>query len=211
MEESPRCYSGTDHLYRVLRAIGARYRLDLMDNQDIFVVAWCEAKGMLPQLARVADPFCIPCLSKGGYDSVTAKKRLADRIGSCGKDRAIVLHLGDYDPDGEDMYKVLAEDVTEFLKVDAPSIGVEFRRVALTSEQVEEYDLPTAPPKETSTRTKNWEGSQTCQLEALPPDQIAQLLREAIEEIIDKDQMDADRETEEEERAEIAEALEKLE
>src|SRR5215208_7056631 len=40
------------------------------------------------------------------------------------------------------------------------------------------------PPKGTDSRTKNWQGEATCQLEALPPDVLASLLDATIKTYI---------------------------
>jgi hypothetical protein len=63
------------------------------------------------------------------------------------------------------------------------------RRVALTEEQVEEHDLPTAPAKPTDTRSANWVG-ETCQLEAMPPDLLAEVIQEAILSVLDRDRLE---------------------
>jgi hypothetical protein len=57
--------------------------------------------------------------------------------------------------------------------------GVEFVRLIVTPEHIEQYDLPTAPPKATDRR--NFEG-ETVQAEALPPDTLAAILDDAIVE-----------------------------
>ena len=62
-----------------------------------------------------------------------------------------------------------------------------------------DYDLPTAPPKATDRRTKTWTGG-TCQLEALPPNAIAEILRAAIEKHIDWTQFNADLEAQDVDR-----------
>ena len=62
----------------------------------------------------------------------------------------------------------------------------DFRRVALLEEQVDDMGIPTAPPKSTDSRSKNWDGD-TAQLEAIPPDQLAQMARDAVEFEIDMD------------------------
>lgn len=63
-------------------------------------------------------------------------------------------------------------------------VGVAFQRLAVTPEQIEEYELPTAPPKPTDNRS--FEGD-TAQAEALPPDVLADILLDAIEEHFDMD------------------------
>lgn len=162
---------------------------------------------MLPQLYRVAERYSIPVYSSGGFDSLTAKKRLSDRICEKGKP-AIILHLGDYDPSGQSIFDSVAEDVSAFVAQDRPwaTVSVDFRRVALTGDQVSAYDLPTAPPKATDSRTKTWEGG-TCQLEALPPDEIAKIVRSAILKSIHVPTFLDEQKIEELDRVKIAGAL----
>ncbi len=162
---------------------------------------------MILQLAEVAHEYSVQVYSSSGFDSLTAKKRLADRICQVGKP-AIILHLGDFDPSGASMFDVIGEDVGKFVLADRPHgmVTAEFRRVALTAEQVKDYGLPTAPAKATDSRAKAWSG-ETCQLEALAPDQIAELLRDAIEHIVDRDLINLDLEDEAEERTELARLL----
>ena len=56
-------------------------------------------------------------------------------------------------------------------------------------------------------RTKHWDSDKTCQLEALPPDVIATLLREAIWEHIDPRRFQLDRAAEKTERLELTRLL----
>ncbi|MER8003887.1 hypothetical protein [Streptomyces sp. NPDC095613] len=49
------------------------------------------------------------------------------------------------------MFSSLAEDVIAF--AEASGTEVEFERVAVTSEQIATYNLPTAPPKATDRRS----------------------------------------------------------
>jgi hypothetical protein len=121
------------------------------------------------------------------------------------------LHLGDYDPSGESIFDVIAEDVHAFL-ADAiphkdPQDVAMFKRVALTPEMVSRYSLPTAPPKSSDSRTKRWGGVGTCQLEALPPDRLAGIIRSRIEYFLSEEILEQDREKELEERRIIAKAL----
>ena len=185
-------FNDRDHFLRHVRELGEGYTRNKLAAQDIHIEVWCEAAGMLPQLYRVAEQYSVPVYSSGGFDSLTTKKRLADRICAIEKE-AVILHLGDYDPSGVSIFDSVAEDVNAFVMADRPHglVNVEFERVALTQAQVWAYDLPTAPAKATDSRSKSWSGG-TCQLEALPPDIIANILRGAIERRIDWEQFDRD-------------------
>jgi len=200
-------FDGEEHFLRHVRELGEGYQRNKMAAQPRHVEVWCEAAGMLPQLFRVAERYSIPVYSSGGFDSLTAKKRLADRICEIGKP-AIILHLGDFDPSGQSIFDSVAADVAAFVEQDRPwaTVTVKFRRIALIAEQVEDFRLPTAPPKATDSRTKTWKGG-TCQLEALPPNTIADILRAAILDSINVSTFYDERDQEELDRIKIAGAL----
>lgn len=193
-------FNDRDDFLRHVRELSEGYVRNKLSGQDIHLEVWCEAAGMLPQLYNVTEPYSVPVYSSGGFDSLTAKKRLAERICITEK-QTIILHLGDYDPSGVSIFDSVAQDVQAFVMADRPHglVNVEFERVALTDVQVEKYDLPTAPAKSTDSRSRTWKGG-TCQLEALPPDVIASILQQAIEYHIDRDLFELDLESEQQDR-----------
>ncbi|MFE4801917.1 hypothetical protein ACFRFL_45070 [Streptomyces sp. NPDC056708] len=131
---------------------------------------------MVTQLVRIGAEFGISCFSSGGFDGLAGKHEAAVRPVTGGL-RTRVLHIGDYDQSGEHMFTALAEDVFAF--AEAAGVEVQFERVAVTGEQVVAHNLPTAPPKATDRRS--FSGTATTQAEALPPDVLAAIVREAIE------------------------------
>ena len=156
------------------------YRLDRQANQAARIVIWCEAQGMVPQLERVAEPYSVPVFSSGGFDSLTVKYQVAAEFVrfAC----VTVLHIGDHDPSGVHVFGSLDEDVGAF--VAAQGGQVDFVRLAVTPEHIDEYGLPTAPAKATDRRAFTGE---TVQAEALPPDTLANIVRDAIAERFDDD------------------------
>ncbi|WP_240611616.1 hypothetical protein [Roseovarius nitratireducens] len=199
-------FDDRDDFLRHVRSMGRRYTRNKLASQELHIEVWCEAAGMLPQIDDVSAPFSVRAYSSGGFDSLTAKKDLADRIVRIEKP-AIILHLGDYDPSGVSIFDSVAQDVTAFVEADRPHghVTVDFHRIALTRAQVAEYDLPTAPAK-ASTHSKNWNGG-TCQLEALPPNIIADILKEALWQHIDPSQYLEDCEAEKADREQITQLL----
>ncbi len=163
------------------------YRRDRQEGQPQYIELWCEAAGMLGQLNRVAEDYSVPVYSCGGFGSLTANYKVARR--ALARDVAtVILHVGDFDPSGESIFESMTEDATAFVEADRviQTCQIIPIRVALTADQVEEYDLSTAPPKRSDSRSKNWTGG-TCQLEALAPDQLARIVTDAIEKRIDWD------------------------
>ena len=139
---------------------------------------------MVPQLESVAKDYGVPVISSGGFDSLTTKHSLAEDIAA--SDRPVeVLHIGDHDPSGAHMFLALAEDIEAFVR----ELGgeVAFHRLAVTPAQVKRLRLPTAPAKESDKRAFR---GQTCQAEAIAPDELASIVRDAIESRTDKRALD---------------------
>ncbi len=207
-------HAGEEAFYGHVRKLGRSYERDKLVNQKLDIRVYCEAEGMMPQLSRVSSRYSVPVYSCSGYDSLTAKYDLVRDVRGAftyeGR-RTVVLHLGDYDPSGENIFDSIAEDVHTFIGEDIwhkePADVVLFERLALTPDQVREHELPTAPPKATDSRTKRWKGEAVCQLEALPPDVLAGVVVGGIERYLDLGILKADREAEAEERRRISLAL----
>ena len=158
----------------------ANFQLDFMQYQPRHVEVLCEAGGMVPQLERVAEPYGVTVRSSGGFDSTTIKHQLG-RIYSRQAKPVVALHVGDLDPSGEHICSNLAEDVGAFASHYGGELSVQ--RVAVTAEQQAAYNLPTAFPK-TSDR-RSFSADFTVQAEALPPNVLAGLVRNAIEQQLD--------------------------
>ncbi len=183
------------------------YRRDRQAGQPRYVELWCEAAGMAPQLANVADDFAVPVFSAGGFASLTAVRLIVDR--AVRRDvPTLLLHVGDFDPSGESIFGAIIEDASAFVAEDAV-IGtqrIEGRRLALTAEQVEAYELPTAPAKQSDSRSARWQGG-TCQLEALPPDVLASTVWGELAAVFEPDLLAREIEVERTDRTELLRAL----
>jgi hypothetical protein len=114
------------------------------------------------------------------------------------------LHVGDFDPSGESIFTAMTEDAAAFVRADRviQTLHLDAERVALTAEQAAVYGLETTPPKRTDKRSKTWRG-ETCQLEALAPDVLAEIVTTAIENRIDMHAYYQQVEREHGERAEL--------
>jgi hypothetical protein len=166
-----------------MRSYAEGYEHDLTEGQEYHVELWVEAGGMVPQASAVAQDFGVVTYSAGGFNGLTDKHETASRL--AGEERpCLVLHCGDYDPSGLSILDSLAEDVSA-LAYGLGKTDVEFRRVIVTPEQIEQYGLPSAPQKGTDNRGE-WMDA-TVQAEALPPDVLAQEIRDVLESVTDAD------------------------
>jgi hypothetical protein len=209
-------FDDEEHFYSYVHDLGRNFTLNKLAGQEIAIRVYCEAAGMMPQLHNALEAYSVPVYSCSGFDSLTFKHQLARWFSETYTWRGklpVMLHLGDYDPDGESIFDVITEDVVAFLGRDTPQLvstygrDLLFNRVALTGWQVNHYDLPTAPPKASSSRTKRWAGEATCQLEALPPDELRRWVIGTVEDYLDGDAVEKAREAEVTARRNIAGAL----
>lgn len=169
------------HFLADVRADAQRFRLDRQEGQPVRLWVLCEAAGMAPMLARVANPYGVAVRTSGGFDSLTAKHDFACELAeAAGRgELAEVLHLGDHDPSGVHLFSALAEDVAAMVRAFAPNAAEPtFTRLAVTPEQADRLGLPTTPPKPTDRR--RFTGA-TVQCEAIAPDVLTVILRDAIE------------------------------
>jgi hypothetical protein len=179
----PLAWAGPRELVDTFIVHARQFRLDRQRGQTVYKIVACEAAGMVPQLERVADPFGIPVFSSGGFESTTEKHDLARLLGEY--DAAEVLHIGDYDKSGTSMFTAFFEDVVQFAADLELPVEISFSRLAVLPEHIKRYTLPWAPPNPKDNRAFN--DDKTVQAEALAPDEIANLLRNGIEDRIDDD------------------------
>jgi hypothetical protein len=90
-------------LVPILRWHIEQFEVDPQHGQPRRIVLWCEAAGMRPQLERVAALFGVPVIAGGGFDSLTAKHDVARQMADSGQEFE-VLHIGDLDDHGEDIF-----------------------------------------------------------------------------------------------------------
>ena len=111
----------------------------------------------------------------------------------------VLIYAGDFDPSGEDIQR-------DFLS--RTSCFPLFRRIAVTPEQVEKYDLPEAVGKVSDSRAARFlerHGKLVqVELEALEPDVVRELYQEAIDEYWDVSAFEATCAQEEEDIEELA-------
>jgi hypothetical protein len=173
-----------------MRASAEEFNFNRMDFQPVRVEIFCEAAGMVPLLANAVADYGVDVHSGGGFNSLTTVRRTAHRITSDEKQRkSIIINFGDYDPSGESIFDSFRQDVEAFVWQTSEEAEVRFDRVALTEDQVDSMGIPTAPPKSSDSRSKNWIGD-TAQLEAIPPDQLAALAVKSVEAELDLDVLD---------------------
>jgi len=129
-----------------------------------------------------------------GYCSETFAYDMGAAIRASGKP-TYVYQLGDHDPSGVGAWTDFQTKVRRF----APDTEVTFERIAVTSEQIVDLELPTRPTKTTDTRSKGFTGGSV-EVDAVPAPVLRELVTAAIERHVDLDALDRTRVYEDNER-----------
>jgi hypothetical protein len=99
----------------------------------------------------------------------------------------VILHLADHDPNGIDMTRDIQERMSMFAGDE-----IEVRRIALTIEQVRQYNPPANFAKDDDNHKAAYVqrfGTEECwELDALEPQVIDGLIRAELEQLIDEDE-----------------------
>lgn len=176
------------------------YTRCLIQGQEVHVEVWFEKEGLSKIFHDTIHPYCIRGVVCRGYQSVTFiadfYKRAVNAMNNGQK--PIVLYFGDLDPSGVQMLEATQETLEDELGL----LGVEFHRVALNPDQVEEYDLPRDPTsaKKTDTRYKKYAeryGDLAVEIDALHPERLKQIIKHSIESVVDMDLFEQQEEVEE--------------
>jgi hypothetical protein len=155
----------------------------------------------------------VPTLGVGGFNSATVGWQTAQEVKEAASrgQHFHIFHFGDHDPSGQAVGASAEREIRSHLSHGEQDY-FHFEVRALTAEQVQRYALPSAPPKLNANGTirgghaRSWDGGTT-ELDALDPLVLQQLVREAIESLIDEDHLAATRRTEGSERAILKEAI----
>jgi hypothetical protein len=189
----PQTYSGMGD---ALRKMHRYYRRELWADQPVYVEIWLEKDALSGVVHEVTSEFDVPLYVARGYASETFLYDAAQGIMAVGKP-AYVYHFGDYDPSGQDAARDIADKLRGF------GAAFTFVQAAVTQQQVTDWNLPTRPTKRQDTRAKNWRG-ESVELDAIPPAQLRQLVRDVIESHLDPDLLRMTRRMEAQERDVIA-------
>jgi hypothetical protein len=184
-------YTSMEH---ALRVTAQAYRRQVWHVQPVRVEVWCESRAIIGVLFEETNEWDVPLMPVGGFSSVTFLEASGRAIRSTGKP-TYCYYFGDHDPSGLSIGQKVQQEVRQH----AHPVPVYFERVAVTPEQIGEWDLPTKPPNPNDSRSKRFEGD-TVELDAIPPIQRRELVRDCITRHIDARELDAVREIEAEER-----------
>jgi hypothetical protein len=166
------------YMNHAIERIPDSYYRNLLADHEFSIQVWLEKEA----LAGVVYPNCmkwnVPLYCARGYSSDSFLYEAAQDLER--KDRpAHIFYFGDYDPSGQDAI----ETVRANLPALAPKTrkhGIELQIIAVTPEDIEEFDLPTRPTKRTDTRSSTF-GAESVELDAIEPDTLRGMVNDVLE------------------------------
>ena len=170
------------------------YRRDIWRQAEVHVEIWCESDSIGSVIVRATRKWDVPLMTSRGFSSATYLYDCAQDLAEIGRP-AHLYYFGDWDPSGKIIPQVIERDLRKY----APDAEIHFERIAITQEQIREYDLPTKPPKK-STHSKTFSGG-TVEIEALQVSDLLALVNDCIERHIDPHHLKITRIAERSERA----------
>lgn len=159
------------------------FAYDKWEDQDNYVEVWVEKDALVGIVGQVCGELDIPFFSCRGYVSQSEMWSAAQRLeGFAGQKDIHIIHLGDHDPSGRDMSRDIVDRLELF------GVSVQFERIALNYDQIEEYGPPPNPTKLSDSRATgyiNEFGYECWELDALRPDVIDSLIRDKVTDLCD--------------------------
>jgi hypothetical protein len=196
--------SSWDSPASILRSAAYNYQIDLWLDQKIRCEFWIEKDALIGVIADPCSENDVPYFSCRGYVSQSEMWRAGQRL-----ERwldldyeVIVFHLGDHDPSGVDM----SRDIQDRLDLFTGQDRIKVQRIALTMEQINQYNPPPNPAKITDSRCADYIrrfGNQSWELDALEPRVLRELVLASIKEIRDNRRYKARIRKQEREREQI--------
>jgi len=170
-----------DNPGEIITGSAEQYQIDKWSTQPRRVEVWIEKDALCGILDAVCPELDVPYFSCRGFGSTSEMWRAARRFESNegSSQETVVLHLGDHDPSGINMTEDIRKRMQTF-NIES----VEIRRIALNMDQVDEYDPPPNPAKETDSRFASYSaefGDECWELDALEPAVLTQLIRDQVE------------------------------
>lgn len=163
-----------------LRSVAADYRADLWQHANVHCEVWVESRSIAGIVEDDCRELAVSLYPAGGFSSISLAFQSIEYINHFGRKKPVVIfYIGDYDPAGILIDIALERELRQHLLA---GIDLTFRRIGITPEQIEQFNLPTKPRKETDKRSQHI--VETVEAEAMPARIMRDLLRREIEVLL---------------------------
>jgi hypothetical protein len=181
--------SAEEFLRRRITGLKESYKeftMPMWDDQPNYVLVSLEKDALSRLMSDIANQYSVRTFPTRGYPSFTYVNRMATYIRNRLKGKpTVVLYFGDHDPSGVDIERDLEDRLRKYDAGDFKVI-----RIALTKDQIQQYNLPPMPVKRSDARSEGFlesYGDQSVELDALDPNTLKFMVAQSIAANIDLD------------------------
>jgi hypothetical protein len=182
----------------VLAETARTYRRNLWRSQRIRIEVWLEKDALAAVVNEATSAWDVALMVSRGTSSATFLYEAAQAAREAA-DYGLTTHiftLYDFDAAGIRCARAVEDGIRAY----SAGADIVFRRLALTAEQVEAWNLPTRPAKASDPEARKF-GAEAVELDAIPPDVLVGLVEDAIVGLIDPDAWRMEQAAEASERA----------
>ncbi len=160
------------------------YRQALWNRSEYRLQLFTEKDAISGIIALITQAWDISLGVLRGY----ASESFAWTVGQSmsGQHVNVLAQLGDHDPSGVGAWQDFCRKVGEF----APGAHIMFHRLAVTPEQITDWNLPLRPTKTKDSRAKDWIGGSV-EVDAIPAPTIRTLVEDWIARFHDPEELQA--------------------
>lgn len=182
-----------------IEAVARSYRRDLWRTQDCRIEVWLEKDALADVIADVTGHWDVSLMVSRGQSSATFLHAAAKNAEYAFDEldvKTFIYAMYDYDAGGDRAAKAVREDLAKY----APGVPIHFERLAVTPQQITTWNLPTRPAKKSDPQAAQWGSKPAVELDAIMPNQLTQLVENAILRHVDRRLWEHEQAIEHEER-----------
>ena len=162
----------------LVRTHARNYRINPWAEADNYVEVWTESRSIAGVVERTCRNYTTSLYPAGGFASLSLVYEAAEYASRKAGDRPIeIIYVGDYDPAGVLIDQSIIDELREHLGSD-----ITLHRIAITKEQISQFDLPTKPRKKSDNRRRDI--AETVEAEAMPVELLLDLLRQKLDGLL---------------------------
>lgn len=195
-------YTRYDGLAEFQEEAASLYRRDYWARSDVHVEVWIEKDALAGVIFPVVvKEWGLELMVNRGFASITYLYEAGQYLSYVGRESHILV-LSDFDPSG----KCAAAKVEQGLREFASDVEIHVHELAVTPAQIRRWKLPSRPTKSKGNSHYRrfaeayGEGTQSVELDAIPPDRLRKLVGDAIARHADREAIEELKATEERER-----------
>jgi hypothetical protein len=184
IEDRTRSFKSVTHWKdpgHIINATIHNFQMDYWKGQEFRPEVWIEKQALEGVISGICSELDVRYFACKGYVSQSKMWNAAQRM-IRGKQKPVIIHLGDHDPSGIDMTRDIED------RQDIFGCPVTLKRIALNMDQVEAHNPPPNPAKLSDTRASGYiakYGNESWELDALEPRMMSDLIRSTVLEYRD--------------------------